>query len=324
MSGCLRRAAIESSRPTIRPACGPPSSLSPLKATRSAPAATLSRTVGSRGASAGPQFRQRAAAEVINELQAAFARQRRQRGEVGFGGEAGHAEIAGMDFQNRAGRGRDRRRIVAQAGLVGGPDLDQARAALLDHLRNAKAAADFDQFAARNHHFAVRGQGRQRQQHGGGAIIDRQRGLRSGQRAKQGFDAGRAPPAQAGFKREFEIGIARRIRHGQDGLRGERRPAEIGVQHDPGGVDDANESRRGQSRGGARDERRAVRRDIRAVNELGAGRLDGPAQGADHRLARQSLEQRGCGGLFEQLLHLRQFPQGGLDRRRPAERIMHA
>ena len=36
-------------RPTIRPACGPPSSLSPLNVTRSAPAATRSRTTGSRG-----------------------------------------------------------------------------------------------------------------------------------------------------------------------------------------------------------------------------------------------------------------------------------
>ena len=41
--------AIRSPRPTMMPACGPPSSLSPLKVTMSAPAASVSRGVGSCG-----------------------------------------------------------------------------------------------------------------------------------------------------------------------------------------------------------------------------------------------------------------------------------
>ena len=47
-SGFFLIFAIRSRRPTISPACGPPSSLSPLKLTTSAPAVTMSRTVGSR------------------------------------------------------------------------------------------------------------------------------------------------------------------------------------------------------------------------------------------------------------------------------------
>ena len=41
-SGCLRSRAIRSARPTMQPACGPPSSLSPQNVTRSAPSASAS------------------------------------------------------------------------------------------------------------------------------------------------------------------------------------------------------------------------------------------------------------------------------------------
>ena len=46
-SACFRNVSTRSARPTMIPACGPPSSLSPLNSTRSAPATTLSCTVGS-------------------------------------------------------------------------------------------------------------------------------------------------------------------------------------------------------------------------------------------------------------------------------------
>ena len=47
--GLRRRAATRSARPATTPDWGPPSSLSPLKVTRSAPFASASRGVGSRG-----------------------------------------------------------------------------------------------------------------------------------------------------------------------------------------------------------------------------------------------------------------------------------
>ena len=46
-SGWRRSFSTRSARPTMMPACGPPSSLSPEKQTRSAPAARLARAVGS-------------------------------------------------------------------------------------------------------------------------------------------------------------------------------------------------------------------------------------------------------------------------------------
>jgi hypothetical protein len=56
-------------RPTIRPACGPPSSLSPLKVTTSQPAAIIWRGVGSCGRPQR-QVDQRAAAQVGHQRQA--------------------------------------------------------------------------------------------------------------------------------------------------------------------------------------------------------------------------------------------------------------
>ena len=46
-AGRVRSRATRSARPTMSPACGPPTSLSPLNVTRSAPAASRSRGVGS-------------------------------------------------------------------------------------------------------------------------------------------------------------------------------------------------------------------------------------------------------------------------------------
>ena len=48
-SGLARSRSTNSARPTMIPHCGPPSSLSPLNSTRSAPARTLSPTIGSSG-----------------------------------------------------------------------------------------------------------------------------------------------------------------------------------------------------------------------------------------------------------------------------------
>ena len=50
-SGWRLAAATASAAPTITPACGPPSSLSPLKQTSAAPARTERRTAGSSSSS---------------------------------------------------------------------------------------------------------------------------------------------------------------------------------------------------------------------------------------------------------------------------------
>ena len=69
------------------------------------------------------------------------------------------------------------------------------RARLRQHVGNAEAAADLDQFAARDQHLAAAGQPRQRQQHGGGVVVDDDRRLGAGDRGEQALGVHRARAA---------------------------------------------------------------------------------------------------------------------------------
>ena len=66
-AGRCRSRAIRSARPTTSPACGPPTSLSPLNVTMSAPAASRSPGVGSWASPKRRGVEQRAAAEVVDD-----------------------------------------------------------------------------------------------------------------------------------------------------------------------------------------------------------------------------------------------------------------
>ena len=92
---------------------------------------------------------------------------------------------------------------------IGRPDFPQDRAALRHDFRNAKAIPDFDQFAARNQHFAVFRQRRQDQQHRGGAIVHHDGCLRSGQPFQQVRGVHIAFAAFASFQIVFKIVVLR-------------------------------------------------------------------------------------------------------------------
>ena len=79
-SGSRRRRATRSARPTTSPACGPPSSLSPLNVTRSAPSASRSARRRLVGEAERRRVQQRAAAEVVHDDRAVRVRQRRDLG----------------------------------------------------------------------------------------------------------------------------------------------------------------------------------------------------------------------------------------------------
>jgi hypothetical protein len=103
-----RRSAIAACFPTIRPACGPPSSLSPEKVTTSTPLATAART---RGSSSRPGQRRQAVrieearAEVEGARQIRFGRELRELARADFLGEALHAEVEVCTFMSSAVRG---------------------------------------------------------------------------------------------------------------------------------------------------------------------------------------------------------------------------
>ena len=146
-SGCARAAATASARPTISPACGPPSSLSPQKQTSAAPAATERRTSGS-----SCSVDQRAGADVVDHRHAELA----QRLDRHVLDEPELAEVRLVHAQDRARRpAPSGALVVREPRPVGGPDLDQPRARLRDHVRHAEAAADLHQLPARDHDLAA-------------------------------------------------------------------------------------------------------------------------------------------------------------------------
>ncbi len=146
---------------------------------------------------------------------------------------------------------RDGGLVVAEVGAVGGADLDQGGAALTHDVRDAEAAADLDELAARNHDLAVAGEGREHEEQGGGVVVDGHGGLGAGDAAQEGLDVLVAAAALAGFEVVLEVAVAARdCRHGGDGGVRERRAAEVGVNDDAGGVDHGTQGR-GQGRIGA-------------------------------------------------------------------------
>ena len=153
------------------PACGPPSSLSPLKETRSAPAARLSRDQRLVDAE-GAQVDHAAAAQILVDGQAAFAPERGQFAQFGPRGEAGDAEIAGMHAQQQARAVVDGVAVVVDVRAVGGADFAQRGAGARHDVGDAEAVADLDQFAARDDHFAAGREFVERQEDGGGVVVD--------------------------------------------------------------------------------------------------------------------------------------------------------
>ena len=225
--------------PTMTPACGPPRSLSPLKRTRSAPVARLSPMTGSPG-------KPNRAKSIIAPLPTSSMTGRlclrpsatSSSSDRGLG-EPAHPVVA-VVHPHQEGRVRaDRLLVVADPGDVRGADFAERRAGDAHDLRDAKAAADLDQLPAGDDHFLPGGQGAQDDHGRGGAVVDGRRRLAAEQRAEHFADRVLPARALAGGEVEFEVQVAASGLVG--GLRrglGDGRAAEVGVQDDPGGVDD--------------------------------------------------------------------------------------
>src|SRR5262249_56042483 len=85
----------------MKPACGPPSSLSPEKVTRSAPSATASATVGS---CATPKRHRstRVPTKIVDKRHLAFVGQYREVARTHLFGEAFDAIVRGMHLEDQA------------------------------------------------------------------------------------------------------------------------------------------------------------------------------------------------------------------------------
>ena len=162
------------------PACGPPSSLSPEKQTRSAPAASGSFADGS-----SRELDEDARAEVVDERQPVAARDRRELRERRQLREADDAEVGLVHAQDQRRLGADRALVVGRARAVRRADLAQPRARAREHVRDAEAVADLDQLAAGHEHLATLRERRESEQHGGRVVVHDERGLRAREPAQQ-------------------------------------------------------------------------------------------------------------------------------------------
>jgi len=194
-------------------------------------------------------------------------------------------------------------RVVAQVGAVGGADLDQPGAALLQDLGDPERAADLDQLAARHQHLAAGGQGGERHQHGGGAIVDHQRRLGAGEAGEPALDPGAALTAPPGGEVELETRVAPRHLLERRARRGRQRgAAEIGVEHHTGGVEHPPQRRLA---GGVGARRGPLGQGVGGRRRAAAAQAH-PLQGQllayclDHQQARQPVQRARQRGMAEQ------------------------
>ena len=97
-----------------------------------------------------PGGQQRAAAKILDERHSLLARQCGQLMAFRLSDKAIHEKIASMHLEQQSGFLAGGLGIILQCGSVGGANFAQARAAGLENIRDAKAAADLHQFTARN------------------------------------------------------------------------------------------------------------------------------------------------------------------------------
>ena len=191
-------------RPSSRPACGPPRSLSPEAVTRSAPsrrARAASGSSGRRGCGV-----EQPGADVDHERDP--SPRVLEAGELAGrhrGGEAGDGEVGGVHLEHERGRVVDRRGVVGEVHPVGRADLAQPGAHGLHQLGDAEAVADLDQLAAGDDHgvapvVAARQHPRDEGE-GGRAVVDDVDPAGVGHGGGQGVQRAAAPSARAARSR---------------------------------------------------------------------------------------------------------------------------
>ena len=162
-------------------------------------------------------------------------------GHFGLGhalGEAGDGVVAAVHLHQQRGARGDGFSVVFGVGAVGGAHLDQLGTGAAHDVGDAEGAANFHQLAARDDDFLARCQRVEREQHGGGVVVDHGGGFRAGQLAQQVGDEVVAVAAPAGGQVKFQIRWrGERLHHRLHGGIGQQGAAQVGVQHRAGEVE---------------------------------------------------------------------------------------
>ncbi len=206
-----------------------------------------------------------------------------------------------MHAEQRRRARRDRRLVVRGTRAVGRAHLHHPGAREPHHVRHPERAADLDQLPARDNDlfaFAKRGQG---EEHRGGVVVDRKRGLAAEQSLQQVRHQRSALAPSAAGEVQLEVAVPRRDRQRFHGRLGERGAAEVGVQDHARRVDDAP-----QAWGDAGREPRGYRRlAVVIVRAVALGR-DLLSDRVDDTLPPVLLHELGVARLVDQRAYSRQ------------------
>jgi hypothetical protein len=141
------------------PACGPPSSLSPLITTAVAPSRTASPAVGSPASPYASSGRRSPLPKSCRSGTPTSSPRRASSRGATSATKPESVKLLRCTFTKapvvRARRGA----VVVEVGAVGGAHLGEPRAALGHDVGHAEAAADLDELAARDHRVAARRRG---------------------------------------------------------------------------------------------------------------------------------------------------------------------
>ncbi len=188
--------------------------------------------------------REGARAEVVDERQGVTARHRRQLLDTRLLREADDTKVRLVHAQEQRRLRPDRGLVVGRPRAVRRPDLDEAGSRAGENVRDPEPVADLDQLAARDDHLAAvreRGEG---EHDGRRVVIDDERRLGSRQPSQ---DPGRVIlPRAAPTGREVVLEVrvaARHLLHPCERGVWKRRPAEVRVDDDAGGVEEASKLR---------------------------------------------------------------------------------
>ena len=213
------------------PACGPPSSLSPLKHTRSAPApSTPARSARRRGRRSAPEPRSSSSGS------SARARDRASSCSVGRSAKPTTRKFDWCTRSSSAVSAGDRAARSRGAGAVRSADLDQAGARAGEHIGDAEPVADLDQLAARDDDLAPLGQRGERQQQRRRVVVDDERRLGAGQPAEDRRDVILARARAPVSKVVLEVRVAAADLDARRARPRERSAAEVRVDDHAGRV----------------------------------------------------------------------------------------
>ena len=241
-SGSLRILATRSARPTTNPACGPPTSLSPLNVTTSEPAARRSLGIGSwvspkRAVSRSAPL-PRSSTTIAPWRWASSATSRAS------GASTNPCWVKFDGCTRSTSRAPIGQWLLEVRGTspIGRADLDQPRTGPADDLRDAHAAADLDQLAPADGHPAAARE-THGERHGRRVVVRDERGSGTGQLHQRvlGGAVALAPPARLPVELEQQVGSRGPDGDGTCFLR-PGRPPEVRVDDHAGRVDDRDEA----------------------------------------------------------------------------------